>query len=367
MVLAGCASLAPYTPTRQATLSLRPVEWNPTAAEVRQIASVGDVGDLALFAGAGGTTVIKSGAVTIVARDRAFGAVAEIAAADGEGRWLVGIDERGRLWRLRGATTFEEIGARYGLAGTPVRSLCSAGLSTVFRLDRELAVADGRTVARYPISLDDLACGPGRVVGRSGKKVVALELAHRTVRSFAVASIGAAVDGRGRVVVATRSALYLENAGGLALRYLAEHELRALVSGGGRVWFADGPLLAALDGDELAVTHTSLLSPRARLVGSSSGDVWALDPSVPPLRFTRDPGDGSTQRWATLVEPVFARLCAECHLAGGRSGVDLSTENAWIAERKELRERVIDKRSMPPLGYPLADADRALIQSWLKQ
>jgi hypothetical protein len=350
--LAGCATLAPYTRARQPPLTVRAVDWNPLHAAVEGVTGAADDGDALLLAGA--SVALRAGAV--IARHPGLQRVAALPAADSNmgGTWLVGVDGSGRLWRLHGAG-FEDVSSRYGLEN--VRDLCAAGTSIVFRLDHELAVADGKRVTRHPISVDDLACGPGRAAGRSQGRIIALDLARRTVRSFPVEALGAAVDGRGRVVAATRRALYVEDERGLALRYLAGDELRDLAGGGGRVWFSDGARLGALDDDRLSVSEP-LLSLSARLQGSASGDVWALGGA--PLRFGRD-GD----RWASLVQPVFARACADCHLPGGASGVDLSSAGAWSARKKLVEERVLFKRSMPPEGHPLAERDRELIRQWL--
>jgi hypothetical protein len=352
--LAGCAAWAPYTRARQPPLTVRAVEWNPLHATVEGVTGAADEGDALLLAGA--SVALRAGAV--IARHPGLVRVAALPAADSNmgGTWLVGVDGNGRLWRLHGAV-FEDVSSRYGLGD--VRDVCAAGASIVFRLDHELAVADGRRVTRHLISLDDLACGPGRAVGRSQGKIVALDLARRSLRSFPLDAIAAAVDGRGRVVAATRRALYVEDQRGLALRYLAGDELRDLTGGGGRVWFSDGARLGALDDDRLAISEPLLL-PSARLQGSASGDVWALGGA--PLRFGRD-GD----RWASLVQPVFARACADCHLPGGAAGVDLSSSAAWSARRKLVEERVLVKRSMPPDGHPLAERDRQAIRDWLNQ
>jgi mono/diheme cytochrome c family protein len=63
---------------------------------------------------------------------------------------------------------------------------------------------------------------------------------------------------------------------------------------------------------------------------------------------------------------VFARGCADCHLANGSAGVDLSTEASWTALRNGLQQRVIVARTMPPSGHRLSDADREQIRAWLE-
>jgi hypothetical protein len=347
LLLIGCA-LPPPSP-----LALRAVDWNPTHAAVGAPADAADEGDSALLVGPDGALAVKAGVVTKIPGH--FRAAAAIPAADGLGRWLVAVAGDGRLLRLRGGA-FEDIGARYGVAR--VRDVCGGRAVAVFALDGEIAVADGRSVTRYPLHVDDLACGGDRVVGHDARVVIAVDLARHTLRRFNVAAVGAAADVRGRVIVATARGLYVEDAGGLSLRYRARQRLRSLSGGGGRVWFADGDRAGALIGDEVRLSPVPL-PPGARLAASSSGDVWTL--SDKPMRL-----GGGGDAWADSVLPVFARVCADCHLPGGRAGVDLSTAAAWKAERSELYRRVLVARDMPPRSYTFADADRARISAWLE-
>ena len=69
--------------------------------------------------------------------------------------------------------------------------------------------------------------------------------------------------------------------------------------------------------------------------------------------------DGATSR------PVFARVCAHCHLPDGserRRPIDRRAE--WGGERGEIGKRVVVDRSMPPAGTAMSDADRAAISAW---
>jgi hypothetical protein len=190
-----------------------------------------------------------------------------------------------------------------------------------------------------------------------------------------VAAVGAAFDRHGHLVVATPDALYIEDKGGqLCLRYLAkahERPLHSLAGTAPRIWFAAGEELGVIetndsaDSDAIALTRGAQLPPAAQLVGSATGEVWVLAAGQ-LRRFGRDDGAlHPSERWAQLIAPVYARACTACHLPGGRAGIDLSTVAAWDTRREVLRERVLHKRSMPPAGSPLADADRASIAAWL--
>ena len=195
------------------------------------------------------------------------------------------------------------------------------------------------------------------------------------LNSFAVAAVGALSTATDIWSIATKAGLYVEDkAGELALRYLArdqERPLHSVASAATRVWFAAGEELGVLDsgdsgdGSTIAVTRGAQLSPQAQLVGSATGDVWVLAAGQ-LRRFGRDDGAlHPKERWAQVIAPVFARACTACHLPGGRSGIDLSTVAAWDTRRALLRERVVEKRSMPPAGSRISESDRAAIASWL--
>jgi uncharacterized membrane protein len=51
-------------------------------------------------------------------------------------------------------------------------------------------------------------------------------------------------------------------------------------------------------------------------------------------------------------------------MPSGVAGVDLSTASAWQSEKDKIHERVVVKRSMPPSGSTLSDADREVIRAW---
>jgi len=113
--------------------------------------------------------------------------------------------------------------------------------------------------------------------------------------------------------------------------------------------------------DELRATDAKLTA-HAALIGAPSGDVWLADAGVKKLSLVHAVDDS---RWRHEVQPVFARVCAHCHMPGGSADVDLSTAASWTAEHDELVRRVIATRTMPPAGTPLSDSDRAALAKWL--
>jgi hypothetical protein len=371
-------------------MAVRPQSYNPTHATLESVQAVVDDGNQVIVLSPSTATILRAGAVTGTVSGHTFPTAAAIPAADGNGQWLVGVESGGQLYRLRAGRDFEEVSARYGFgqgAGNTVRAACAlSGRSAGFLLaDGALAVADGQNVSRYRLGGPTaqsggearLSCGSGRAAVVLPGEVRTFDSTTRNLRSFALPAVGAAFDSRGRLIVATANALYVEEpiaAGELKLRYLARDRdlpLHSLAGTASRIWFAAGEELGAVETSEgsgevaIAVTRGAQLSAKSQLLGSATGDVWVLAEGQ-LRRFGRD--DGALQpkeRWMQLIAPVFARSCTACHLPGGRAGIDLSTAAAWDAKRSLIRERVIEKHNMPPSGSPLLPADRATIQSWL--
>ncbi len=368
----SCANLHPYTrgPGGIGPLAVRAVNWNPTHVPLDAVAGVVDDGNQVVVLSANTATLLRAGALVAAADGRSFTTAAAIPAADGNGQWLVGIDSEQKLYRLRAGRDFEPVSDRYGFQKSSLRAVCAlSGHGVAFLVGQgELAVADGQSVTHYEVGpVKSMACGTRRVALLSTNEVRTFDSAAHKLRAFPLSAVGAAFDSRGRLVLGTEGALYVEDEhGDLALRYLAkEGPISSLSSTATRVWFAAGTELGVLENDAIAVTQGLHLSGKARLVGSATGDVWVLaDGQL--QRFGRD--DSALQpgeRWAQLISPVFARSCTACHLPGGRSGIDLSTAAAWSSKRGLIRERVIDKRTMPPRGSVLSDADRMAILNWL--
>lgn len=372
MLLAGCGA-APHTRAAGAVapLSVRQVAWNPSQAAVGRVSAVADAGSIVAVFGDAGATVLGAGAVLSVDRSVTdWASASTIAGADGSARWIVGIDRRGHLYYLRGSSSFEDVSARYGLDGRAIRDASMIDLThAAFLLDGGLAVADGRTVARYDAlpPLLDFAAGGGHVAGMGTDVLLAFEPGLSATRTYTLPGIASVtVGGDGRVYAATRRALYTAKPDGeLALVYDAGGDsLHGLAASGDHVWFADGPELGMVEDEHVAETTGARVPVDAHLSPSSSGDVWVLADGKLDRYARADAEPALAMAWSTTLAPIFARVCAACHEPDGSSGTDLSTAEAWASERAAIRERVVVARTMPPQGHPLSDADRKAISAW---
>jgi hypothetical protein len=369
----SCASTAPYTRDHGqiGPLAVRAVNWNPTHVPIDSAVGVVDDGNQVIILSPDNTTLLRSGALVASTGERSFTTAAAIPAADGNGQWLVGVDKSAQLYRLRAGRDFERVSDRYGFGQHPISAVCAlSGRGVAFLVDgQELALADGHQVTHYAVGpVQSLACGTARVALVSADSVRTFDSVTHKLRKFPIASVGAGFDSQGRLVIGTSSALYVEDkSGNLALRYYSkEGPIRSLATTAARVWFSAGNELGVLENDSVLLTRSAQLrSEKTRLFGSATGDVWLLSDGQ-LQRYGRD--DSALQpaeRWTQLIAPVFARSCTACHQPGGRSGIDLSTAAAWAGKRNLIRERVIDKRTMPPEGFSLSDSDRAAILNWL--
>lgn len=352
-------------------LTTRAVDWNRARADLGPVRAVADAGDTVVVFGDGQATILSEGVVVAVDHSIArWTAAGVIPAADGNGTWIVGIDGDGRVLRLRNNSAFESVSDRWGLDHEKVLRVTGIAPGVAgFLLAGELAIADGQRVTRYATGpVDSLSGSDGRVAlsGASGLRVFEPKLA--TARAFtlpepiAQATIGAG----GRLFVAAREALYGEDErGDLALRFeTSGTAIHGLAASGKRLWFADGAELGTIEGGLVRETTGLALAPAARLIGSPSGDVWAMVGDRTLLRFSAEGGVESG--WDETIAPVFQRSCSACHLPGGSAGLDLSTREAWASNRAPIRQRVIVDRSMPPAGHALADPDREAIGRWLE-
>ncbi len=224
-----------------------------------------------------------------------------IAAPDGEGRWVVALDERGGLVHITLAGDLAPVADQLGLAGTNILDVQGAGSTIATQLAGGGAVTnDGHHPQTFTIAnVERIAVAPG---------VIALGLTDRTELW--------------NVATSTR-------------RRFALHAIS--------LGFVDGALVATTSGGAYVERGKELVP--ARIVTARA----AAD----------DPG------WRADVAPVFARVCSHCHQPGGDAGVDLSTPAAWRAARGELRHRVLDTQTMPPAGTDLTATERAAVARWL--
>jgi hypothetical protein len=363
LCLSVCASCGPPPFAPKAVI------WNADGSDLGKIVAVTELEDVVVVYGDQGVTVLSGAAVT--SNDRsitAWRAAATIAAADETGAWAVGVDAEGRILRLRARTSLEEITDRYGLDGANVAGVAAQGAERVaFAIDGGVALADGMTVTRFDEGpLTSLAGGAGRVAGVAPDgSVRVLDGATGASTRFPLTdAVAVAIDLNGKLVVATKHALYQEDAGGLKVIYSDDaSSFHGLAASGKWTWVAaDGELLGW---DGTAVHHSSGLDlPRdGTLAPSSSGDVWLLS-SGTLQRFTTPVG-GDEDDWRTHVLPVYARVCSACHSPGGSSGIPLSVYQQWLDHRDQIYDRVIVKGDMPQ-GRTLSDADKTAIAAWSK-
>lgn len=357
----------------------RVVAWNPTHASVGNVRAVAEDGDvLAVFAD-DGVTVFRGGAP--IAHDAAAHDWVDATTVFSPGNAthaIVGIDRKGRIFGLRALSKLEDVTDRYGVGAASVRGAAmvagSGGARPLvgFALDRGFALADGTKLTRYAgDSFSSFAGGGTYAAGIAGDSVVLVDSGKSTQQSFPLAGARfVALTDAGDLFAATASAVYTKKGDALVLAYEAPTpSIHGLVASGANVWIADGTSLDAIENGRLVVLQTDAIAPNATLASSPSGDVWVFAKGSLD-RFSRSgsassaavrPGD-----WSASIAPVFARSCAACHLPGGVSGTDLSTADAWKAEKKAISARVLESRTMPPAGHPLDDADRAAIRAWVE-
>jgi len=371
VLAAGCGAAAHSRAAGAvAPLAIHEVPWNQSghALAIGPLRAVVDSGPRVALFGANGMVLFAGGAPVLADHNVDWKDGAVVRGPEGS-PVVVGIDGTGRVLALRALSRFEDVSARYALDGLRVRSAVALDAARVgFLSDGAMTIVDSRHSRRFPAAV---AVPPSSLVGGGGFGAVVsadgLRLfdastfeAHR----YALTGMTAAALGDdGRLYVLTPRALYAERpAGDLAIVFDAQaNVLHGLVASGKRIWFGDGDRLGVVDGDHVAEAER-VISPEAKLAASPSGDVWVIDRES-ARRFSVDTG-GAADAWAATLAPIFARACASCHRPGGVSGTDLSSVDAWRAERAAIEERVVIQHQMPPEGHPISDADRQVIHAW---
>jgi mono/diheme cytochrome c family protein len=366
----ACASRAPYTRAGGKLGVLVVRTESPAALDGERVIAAADDGTRRLLLTAQGAWVLRGSAAERTPGARRWKKAALIPAADGRGTWCVGLDQAGRLWRVRPGADLEEASDRYGLGHEQIHDVASAGGRLVaFLVDGAVAVADGRRVLRFPAPGARSIAGGGRLVALVfPDRVETLDFSQRQDdrprrRRYPLAARAAGVDARGALYAATDRAVYRAEAGTLRLAYVADAGIRWLTAAGPRVWFADGETLLSLD-DSVAVTQPAPL-PAANASAAGDGSLWMVGQGR-PTRIVPSQASATDERWARQVSPVFASACSECHRPDGKSGVDLSTASAWLEARDEILQRVVVRRTMPPAGRAMSEEDRATIAAWMR-
>lgn len=352
-------------------MTVRSVEWNPSAVDVGNPSAVGEQGGTSVIFSNTGASIFSGG--VLVAADANitdWKASMLLPAADGNGTWIAGLNQTGGVYRLRSGTYFEGISDLYGLEKDAVLGAAAlGGPSIAFALEGQLAIADGMNVTRYDLeTFTGIAGAQGRTASASTDHVNVVKAAGAEHSIYDLAGAEqVAFDATGRLVVRTADSIYLEaQGGGLVLRYKAEgKKLRELAASDVRIWFIENGELGALEADAVYVTEGTAIADTAHLLGSPSGDVWVVD-SGKLTRFAAETGDSQDRKvWEESVQPIYVQACTPCHAPGGSSGIDLSTYGAWVARRPQLEDAVIAKKTMPPQGIGFSDMDRSALSAWI--
>lgn len=323
-----------------------------------------------LFTSAG-VAVFQGGiAVAEVASGARWSGAAALPAADGAGTWAVGIDSDGRLWRATGAGALDAISDRFGLAGDRVLGAAAAGgQSAGFALESGLAVSDGAVLRRYDVHPARLSGGAGALAWVEAGEVRRLEVATGALTRWRLSGAQeAAIAQDGRVAAITAHEIWAGPPGGdLALVYRTPAGLEALTGSGTRFWFLQGGELGTVEGDSVAHTAVPVAGAGAALAPAAGGGVWTLSGGA-AQKWTE--GAGELAIWQAMVQPVYARVCAACHQAGG-GGLPLASLQAWRDNRAAIRARALGDgagggRSMPPATSPQPTSDELhQLQCWL--
>ena len=358
------------SPETASPLAIHAVDWNPRHEKLADAAGVADDGSNVVVFGTDGTASVLVDGVVVNVDHSALRGAGLIPAADGTGEWIAGLDPNGKVYRLRARKSFEPISDRYALDATAVKEVAGFGGHYVaFALANEIAIADGTNVTHYDSGpITKLAAGGLRVAGLGRGGVFTFDAQTKTGSSYPMPDAElVAVDDEGHVFVATATAIYGEaNDRHLGLRYVAARPIHGLAVSHDRIWFAEGDELGVMERGGVSRTHDAKIGATARLVGSTSGDVWTIDGGK-LARFTVGNPKAPKTRWEEAIAPIFARSCAQCHAQNGSAGVDLSTGEAWKTKHDLIRQRVTVDRDMPPSGHALPDLDRAAIDAWLAQ
>jgi hypothetical protein len=351
LLLAACGG-APKLPAAPATATRLP-------AAIGEVVAIDEVGDATIVLDRQRAFIVRGGSLAAsIPAPHGWRGGATIAAIDGEGSWAVGVTDDGRLYRITLAGELEDITDRFAIGN--VRSVAAAGTTTAFGLADGVAVSgDGIHELRAKLATPTaLAAAKGRIALADGDGVAVWDLATRQQRTYPIAAKALAFAG-GNLAIATGDAVYVEDAGKtLAKLPVAGSQIAAA---GTRLWIA-GDALYALDGRQLR-RSTAAVPHGAHLFASAGGDAFLIAVGTVD-RISIDAGTDDPA-WRADVAPVFARVCAHCHLPGGDAGIDLSTAASWRADRDELVRRVLVTHTMPPAGTELSAADQDSLRRWL--
>lgn len=369
-LLAALAALAACSADDAATpLALRRVAWNPADAEVGAVSEVVAFDGGVVAFGAAGATVLVGGVV--VARHAvatSWRGAASIPAGDGGGRaWVVGVDGDGRVLRMRASRDFDDVSARYGLAGTPVTGVVALDADrAAFTVDGGFVVVDRASVTRYDGALPHPAGGARLASITAPGTVRVFDPRSASAREYALPGVTeVALDPEGQLRALTPTALYAQRDDGALREVYAGRALHGLAVSARGAWFSDGESLALYDGREARRAEGASVAADARLVATGPEGVWALSSGALDHLVLSEGVSDDELLWERTVRPVFARRRGDCHLAGGSANLDLSTYASWALRRASVRRRVVTEGSMPPdMSTPLTPDERLAVTRW---
>jgi mono/diheme cytochrome c family protein len=373
---AACTTGDPGEPGAKSTpeVVVEPVKIAADPAALGRVSGVAELPESFVVFGDKGAIVVQGG-LPAASDDgvKAWSSAAAVAAPDGSGRWAIGVDDKGRLLRLREDSHIEEIGMRYGLAvGEAAKAIVKADESSfVIVLESAIVAVDTNkgTTKRFDTGpLTNVSAAPGRVAGVSGgATAIAIDLEAGKKSSFdAAGAIATTFDFDKHMLVLTEHKVLQEMPGKGDLQVMVDRPdavLHGLASTPQSIWFGAGADLWTLEqsgGSKIARGVT--LDPTAMLAGSASGDVWVLGNQLGRVKLSS--GGGKEAMWMADVQPVYQNVCVSCHAPGGSAGIDLSTYGRWVERKALIRERVVEMKNMPPKPRELTPDQVAAIQRW---
>ncbi len=366
LLVAACGAAAKPTPP-----AIRLVE---TARYDVAASAVIEQGD-AVFVLAGTTELIIRGGIVLarVESDIPWGTGASIAAPDGDGRWVVGIDAKGNAWHLTLSGEKELVSERLHLNGIAPFELYSVGSTFVANAGESIHfTTDGMHVSRVSmVHAENFAVARGEFAfvndSETPSRLERWNLARGTRTTYpiipqGIAFLNADTD-HARLVVTVQGVVWAESKDGKLVSYPMPERAGPIRANRDRVWIqTDSNNLFIFDGEHIMPT-TNHHPVKWLATASTTGDIWLRDDKG-LVRYATS-SVAADPLWQSQVAPVFQRVCSHCHLPGGEAGIDLSTPPSWASERDEIRRRVLVTRTMPPAGTDLSDADRAALEHWL--
>lgn len=291
------------------------------------------------------------------------------------GQWAVGL-AGGRLWRVTSVGELEEVTRRLGISSSEVLSVDAAGATLA------IGLPDGVAISRDPTHILKFQGAPAPVIAASKDRVAIarssvveiMDLAQSKRVTYPVKDVTSLAfiepaTAASRLVVRTRSAIYVEEDGSLRRKQMPARA-RELVVAGRRLWMIADAGLFSVEGD--APLRAALkVQPGDQLCGSPGGDVWLARRntaellSFDPRRSAASQTIVSLTPWERVVQPLFQRVCSGCHLPGGEADLDLSTAVAWV-ENADLIFELLATNVMPPPGTPLAERERETLLRFLQ-